>query len=394
MEFRRLDQLQLAGKRVLVRVDFNVPLDKETGRTITSDTRVRMALPTIRAILEHGASAVLASHLGRPKGRPNSRMSLSPVAERLSELLGIPVQLAPDCVGPTVEALARRLPAGQALLLENLRFHAEEEVNDPAFAKQLASLADVYVNDAFGAAHRTHASTVGVAGMMPERAAGLLMERELAYLSMALSAPRHPYVAIVGGAKISGKIDVLRNLIQFADHVLIGGAMTYTFMQAQGSSVGASLVEEEKLSLATDLLRQAGEKLVLPVDHMIGKTFNAEATPQLVKGHIPAGWMGLDIGSETVSLFESIIAQAKMIVWNGPMGVFEFPSFAAGTIAVARAVERASAHCISIVGGGDSEQAIRIAGVGPKITHISTGGGASLEFLGGKALPGVAALAP
>ena len=394
MEFRSLDQLQLAGKRVLVRVDFNVPLDKETGRTITSDTRVRMALPTIRAILEHGASAVLASHLGRPKGKPNSKMSLSPVAERLSELLRIPVQLAPDCVGPTVEALARSLPAGQALLLENLRFHAEEEVNDPAFAKQLASLADVFVNDAFGAAHRTHASTVGVAGMMPERAAGLLMERELEYLSMALSAPRHPYVAIVGGAKISGKIDVLRNLVQFADHVLIGGAMTYTFMQAQGRSVGASLVEEEKLSLATDLLRQAGEKLVLPVDHMIGKTLNAEATPQLVKEHIPAGWMGLDIGSETVSLFESIIAQAKMIVWNGPMGVFELPLFAAGTIAVARAVERASAHCVSIVGGGDSEQAICIAGVGPKITHISTGGGASLEFLGGKALPGVAALAP
>lgn len=393
MEFRTLDQLDLGGKRVLVRVDFNVPLDKETGRTIASDTRIRMALPTIRAILERGACAVLASHLGRPKGRPNSTMSLSPVAERLSALLERPVQLAPDCIGLTVEAMARRLQPGQVLLLENLRFHAEEEANDPAFAEQLASLANVYVNDAFGAAHRAHASTVGVAGMMPEQAAGLLMERELEYLSMALSAPRHPYVAIVGGAKISGKIDVLRNLVRFADHVLIGGAMTYTFMHAQGSSVGASLVEPEKLCLANDLLRQAGEKFVLPVDHMIGERFSADATPQLVKGHIPAGWMGLDIGSDTVSLYESIIAQAEMIVWNGPMGVFEFQPFAKGTIAVARAVERASAHCISIVGGGDSEQAIRIAGVGPKITHISTGGGASLEFLGGKTLPGVAALA-
>ncbi len=393
MEFRTLDQLELDGKRVLLRVDFNVPLDKETGRTITSDTRIRMALRTVRTILERGASVVLASHLGRPKGKPNSKMSLSPVAERLAELLERPVQFAPDCIGPAVEALAHGLQPGGAMLLENLRFHAEEEANNPAFATQLASLADVYVNDAFGAAHRAHASTVGVAGMMPERAAGLLMERELEYLSMAISAPRHPYVAIIGGAKISGKIDVLRNLVELADHVLIGGAMTYTFLQARGQGVGASLVEKEKLSVAKDLLHQAGERIVLPVDHMIGERFSADATPRLVKEQIPAGSMGLDIGSETISLYESMIARADMIVWNGPMGVFEFAPFATGTIAVARAVERASANCTSIVGGGDSEQAIRTAGVGPNITHISTGGGASLEFLGGKTLPGVAALA-
>ncbi|MDE0263481.1 MAG: phosphoglycerate kinase [Bryobacterales bacterium] len=393
MSYRTIDQIDLRDKRVFMRVDFNVPLDKETGRTIASDTRIRMALPTIRAILAQRASLVLASHLGRPKGRPNPSMSLAPVADRLSELLGQPVAQAPDCVGPQVETLARSLGPGQVLLLENLRFHAAEEANEAAFSRQLAAMADVYVNDAFGAAHRAHASTVGVAGLLPVRAAGLLMQRELEYLSMATSAPRHPYVAIIGGAKISGKIDVIRNLLTVADKVLIGGAMTYTFLKAQGIGVGASLVEDEKLDLAANLLASAGDRIVLPTDHVIAEQFSAEAATRTVDGSVPDGWMGLDIGSETAAAYGELIAGAEMIVWNGPMGVFELEPFAEGTMSVARAVERASEHAVSIVGGGDSEQAIRAAGVGEKITHISTGGGASLEFLGGKTLPGVAALA-
>ena len=393
MNFRTIDQIDLRGKRVLMRVDFNVPLDKETGRTITSDTRIRMALPTARAILEQGASLVLASHLGRPKGQPNPRMSLAPVSERLSELLGRPVGQAHDCVGAEAEAMAGGLGPGEVLLLENLRFHAEEEANDGEFSRQLAALADVYVNDAFGAAHRAHASTVGVAGLLPVRAAGLLMQRELEYLSMATSAPKHPYVAIIGGAKISGKIDVIRNLLTIADKVLIGGAMTYTFLKAQGVGVGASLVEEEKLDLAADLLAHSGDRIMLPTDHVVAEQFSADAVTRTVQGAVPDGWMGLDIGPESTAAYEQIIGTSQMIVWNGPMGVFELAPFAHGTISVARAVERASAHAVSIVGGGDSEQAIRAAGVGEKITHISTGGGASLEFLGGKTLPGVAALA-
>lgn len=377
----------------MLRVDFNVPLDKETGREIASDTRIRRALPTVRAILERGAAVVLASHLGRPKGRPDPRMSLAPVAERLSELLGRPVAYAPECVGPEVEALAEALVPGAVLLLENLRFHAEEEANDPVFARQLAKLADVYVNDAFGAAHRAHASTVGVAELMPQRAAGLLMKRELEYLSMAVSAPRHPYVAIIGGAKISGKIDVLRQLLKTADTVLIGGAMAYTFLKVQGLGVGNSMVEAEKLDLARELLAQAGERLALPVDHVVADAFREDAARRVVSRAVPDGWMGLDIGPETTALYESAIAEAQLIVWNGPMGVFEFAPFAGGTVAVAKAVERASGEAVSIVGGGDSERAIRVAGVGERITHISTGGGASLEFLGGRILPGVAALA-
>ena len=393
MSYRTIDQIDLRDKRVFMRVDFNVPLDKETGRTIASDTRIRMALPTIRAILAQRASLVLASHLGRPKGRPNPSMSLAPVADRLSELLGQPVAQAPDCVGPQVETLARSLGPGQVLLLENLRFHAAEEANEAAFSRQLAAMADVYVDDAFGAAHRAHASTVGVAGLLPVRAAGLLMQRELEYLSMATSAPRHPYVAIIGGAKISGKIDVIRNLLTVADKVLIGGAMTYTFLKAQGVGVGASLIEDEKLDLAANLLASAGDRIVLPTDHVIAEQFSADAATRTVEGSVPDGWMGLDIGPETAAAYGELIAGAQMIVWNGPMGVFELEPFAEGTMAVARAVERASEHAVSIVGGGDSEQAIRAAGVGEKITHISTGGGASLEFLGGKTLPGVAALA-
>jgi len=393
MNFRTIDQIDLRGKRVFMRVDFNVPLDKETGRTITSDTRIRMALPTARAILEQGASLVLASHLGRPKGQPNPRMSLAPVSERLSELLGRPIGQAHDCVGAEAEAMAGGLGPGDVLLLENLRFHAEEEANDGEFSRQLAALADVYVNDAFGAAHRAHASTVGVAALLPVRAAGLLMQRELEYLSMATSAPKHPYVAIIGGAKISGKIDVIRNLLTIADKVLIGGAMTYTFLQAQGVGVGASLVEEEKLDLAADLLVHSGDRIMLPTDHVVAEQFSADAVTRTVQGAVPDGWMGLDIGPESTAAYEQIIGTSQMIVWNGPMGVFELAPFAHGTISVARAVERASAHAVSIVGGGDSERAIRAAGVGEKITHVSTGGGASLEFLGGKTLPGVAALA-
>lgn len=392
MAFRTLDQLAVEGKRVFVRVDFNVPLEKSTGRTITSDTRIRMSMPSIRALLDRGASVILASHLGRPKGNPNSKMSLAPVAARLSELLGQSVSMAPDCVGPEVQSMAQALQPGQALLLENLRFHSQEEANDSGFARELSELADVYVNDAFGAAHRAHASTAGITEFMPERAAGLLMERELEYLSMATSAPRRPYIAIIGGAKISGKIDVIRNLLNLADYVLIGGAMTYTFQKALGFGVGASLVEEEKLDLATALMEQAGDRLVLPVDHVVAEGFSDEYPTDVVTHHILDHWMGLDIGPETVKLYESVIEMAKMVVWNGPMGVFEVDRFATGTLAIARAVEAVSDSSVTIVGGGDSEQAIRAAGVGDRISHISTGGGASLEFLGGKTLPGVASL--
>ena len=392
MTYRTLDQIELRGRRVFMRVDFNVPLDKETGQSITSDTRIRMALPTIQAILEQGCPLVLASHLGRPKGQRVPRMSLAPAADRLSELLSLPVAMAPDCVGPETASMAAGLAPGQVLVLENLRFHSEEEGNDPSFSRQLASLADVYINDAFGAAHRAHASTAGVAELMPERAAGLLMQRELEYLSLATSAPKHPYVAIVGGAKISGKIDVIRNLLALADQVLIGGAMTYTFLKSQGLDVGASLVEEDKTDLAADLLAGAAGRIILPVDHVIAERVSPDARARVVRHEIPEGWLGLDIGPETIAQYESIIGEARMIVWNGPMGVFEMDPFAAGTLAVARAVDGASGDCVSIVGGGDSEQAIRAAGVGDGITHISTGGGASLEFLSGKELPGVTAL--
>ncbi len=391
MAYRTLDQIDLQGRRVFVRVDFNVPLDKATGQTITSDTRIRMALPTIRAVLEHGCPLILASHLGRPKGRRNPKMSLTPVASRLEELLGRGVGMAPDCIGPRTGSMASGLREGEVLLLENLRFHAAEEANELEFSRQLASLADTYVNDAFGAAHRAHASTAGIAALMPERAAGLLMHRELEYLSQAISAPKHPYVAIIGGAKISGKIDVIRNLLALANKVLIGGAMTYTFLKAQGLEVGASLVEEDKLELAAELIASAADKIVLPVDHVIADRFSAEARSRVVRTEIPEGWLGLDIGPETIARYEAIIGGARMIVWNGPMGVFELEPFAAGTLSVARAVDGAP-DCVSIVGGGDSERAIRAAGVGEGITHISTGGGASLEFLSGKTLPGVAAL--
>jgi len=392
MAYQTIDDLDLNGKRVFIRVDFNVPLDKETGKEITSDTRIRAALPTIERALEKGAAVILASHLGRPKGQPNDKMTLDPVATRLSELLNRPVQKASDCIGAEVEAQAAALKPGEVLLLENLRFHAGEEKNDPAFAAQLAKLCDAYVNDAFGAAHRAHGSTAGIAELVPAKAAGLLMQKELHYLSMAVSKPEHPYVAIVGGAKISGKIDAIENFLKIADKVLIGGAMTYTFLKAKGLEVGGSLVEDEKLDLARETMAAAGDKLLLPTDHVIASAFaaDAETKTQSVSEPTPDGWMGLDVGPETIARYEAEIGAAKMIVWNGPMGVFEMDAFAAGTLAVAHAVADSSG--VSIVGGGDSEKAIRKADVGPKMSHVSTGGGASLEFLSGQELPGVTAL--
>jgi phosphoglycerate kinase len=384
--------LTLAGKRVFMRVDFNVPLSE--AREITDDTRIRASLPTIQYALERGAGLVLASHLGRPKGKPNPRLSLKPVGARLSQLLSQPVPLAADCVGPEIEAQAATLKNGEVLLLENLRFHAEEEKNAPEFSRQLAALAEVYVNDAFGAAHRAHASTEGITHYLSPRAAGLLMEREIEYLGKAIQNPARPYMAIVGGAKVSDKIELLRNLMKLADTVLIGGAMAYTFLKAQGVEVGRSRVEAEKLPVALDLIRFAEErsvKLRLPQDHVVAEKIDADSPPEVVNSsHIPANRIGVDIGPATRAAYAGEIARAKTIVWNGPMGVFEIEKFAAGTLAIARAVAASSA--VSIVGGGDSIAAVKKAGVEGRITHISTGGGASLEFLSGMELPGVTAL--
>lgn len=378
--------LDLRGKRLFIRVDFNVPL-ASGGQEITSDKRIRASLPTINYALEHGAGVVLASHLGRPKGKPNPEMSMKPVAKKLEELLGKPVKLAPDCVGPAVEAM---LPApGEVLLLENLRYHAEEEANDPGFSEKLARLCDAYVNDAFGSAHRAHASTVGMIRFVKQAAAGLLMDQELKYLTMVTSNPARPCVALLGGAKVSDKIEVIENLAKVVDKVLIGGAMAYTFMKSQGEPVGKSLVEDDKLDLAANLLKQFAAKLVLPVDHVVASELKEGAGHETV-ARIPEGKMGLDIGEKTIAKYAEIIRGAKTIVWNGPMGVFEKPPFDRGTVALAKAVAESGA--ISVVGGGDSEKAIKSAGVTSKITHVSTGGGASLEFLSGIELPGVAAL--
>jgi len=378
--------LDLKGKRVFIRVDFNVPL-APGGQEITSDKRIKASLPTIKYALEQGAGLVLASHLGRPKGKPNPEMSLKPVAARLSELLGKPVKMAPDCIGPEVEAMK---PApGEILLLENLRFHPEEEKNDPEFSRKLAALCDVYVNDAFGTAHRAHASTVGIIQYVPQAAAGLLMDKELEYLGKATTNPARPCVAILGGAKVSDKIEVIQNLMKFVDRLLIGGAMAYTFLKAKGEPTGKSLVEEDKVDLAKQLLASAGGKLMLPCDHVVAAELKEGAEHEVVTV-IPEGKMGLDIGPATVAAYSEVIAQAKTIIWNGPMGVFEKPPFDAGTVALAKAV--AASGAISVVGGGDSEKAIKNAGVADKISHISTGGGASLEFLSGIQLPGVAAL--
>ncbi len=382
------------GKRVLARVDFNVPQD-ESG-AITDDTRIRASLPTIRALLDQGAALVLMSHLGRPKGQVNPKYSLRPVAERLSELLGRPVPLAPDCVGPEVEAMARALKPGDVLLLENLRFHPEEEANDPAFARQLAALGEVYVNDAFGTAHRAHASTEGVAHDLPA-VAGFLMEKELNFLGAALEHPRRPLVAISGGAKVSDKIAALDRLIDIADAVLIGGGMANTFFKAQGMDVGDSLVEDDKLDEARRLMAKAasaGKRFILPVDVAVGDKFSADAARVLTSPDaVHAGWRILDVGPQTLIAFGEALSDAATIVWNGTLGVSEFPAFALGTDAlIGLLVERTEAGAITIVGGGDSAAAVEKAGAAEKLTHVSTGGGASLEFMEGRKLPGVEAL--
>jgi phosphoglycerate kinase len=381
-----IKDLDLNGKRVFIRVDFNVPL-ANGGQEITSDKRIRASIPTINYALEHGAGVILASHLGRPKGKPNPEMSMKPVAARLEQLLGKPVKLAPDCIGPAVEAMLPK--PGEVLLLENLRYHSEEEANDPVFSEKLAKLCDVYVNDAFGSAHRAHASTVGMIQFVKQAAAGLLMDKELEYMTMATTNPARPCVAILGGAKVSDKIEVIENLSKVVDRVLIGGAMAYTFLKSQGEPVGKSLVEDDKLDLAKKLLVEFGSKLVLPVDHVVASELKEGAEHETV-AKIPDGKMGLDIGEKTIAEYSGIIRAAKTIIWNGPMGVFEKPPFDRGTVALAKAVAESGA--ISVVGGGDSEKAIKSAGVSDKISHISTGGGASLEFLSGIELPGVAAL--
>ena len=381
-----IQDLELKGKRVFIRVDFNVPL-AAGGQEITSDKRIKASIPTILYALEHGAGVVLASHLGRPKGKPNPEMSLKPIAQRLSELLGREVRMAPDCVGPDVTAM---LPMpGEILLLENVRFHAEEEANDAGFSKELAALCDLYVNDAFGSAHRAHASTVGMIAFVPRAAAGLLMQEELKYLTMVTKDPAHPSTAILGGAKVSDKIEVISNLAKVVDRVLIGGAMAYTFLKSQGHQIGKSLVEDDKVDLAKRLLDDFSEKIMLPVDHVVAAELK-EAAPNDVVDEIPAGMMGLDIGPRTIAAFSAVIGASKTIIWNGPMGVFEKPPFDRGTVAIAKAVAESGA--LSVVGGGDSEKAVKSAGMADKISHISTGGGASLEFLSGIELPGVAAL--
>jgi phosphoglycerate kinase len=389
---RSITDLDLQGRRAFVRVDFNVPIK---NGAITDDTRIRASLPTIKYALDHGAKVILASHLGRPKGKPNPEYSLKPVATRLSELLHRPVEFAADCVGDEAKRAVERAGKNGVVLLENLRFHPEEEKNDSAFAAELAALADVYVNDAFGSAHRAHASTEGIVHHVKEAAAGLLMAKEVEYLGRVLESPERPFVAVLGGAKVSDKLEVIENLIGKVDALLIGGAMAYTFLKARGVPTGTSLVEDDLLENARDIEKRAkarGLRLELPVDHVVAPKLEAGAPAETLDvGNAAIGdRMGLDIGPKTIRTYRDVIAGAKTVVWNGPMGVFEIDAFAQGTIEVARAV--ASVRGTTIIGGGDSIAAVAKAGVTDKITHISTGGGASLEFLGGRTLPGVQAL--
>lgn len=384
---KMVTDLDVKGKKVLVRVDFNVPL--KDGK-VADDTRIKAALPTINYLLENGAAVILCSHLGRPKGEPDPQFSLKPVADYLGGLIAAPVKFAEDCIGPVADAAAAELKPGEVLVLENTRFHAGEKKNDPEMAKALASLAELYVDDAFGSSHRAHASTAGVADYLPA-AAGFLLEKEIQYLGNTIADPKRPFVAILGGAKVSDKIGVIENLLDKADSILIGGGMANTFFKAQGYEMADSLVEEEALETAKMLLAKAGDKLVLPVDVVIADDFSAEANVKTMDlGDVPAGWRILDIGPKTVEAFDAVISKAGTVVWNGPMGVFEMDPFAKGTFAIADALAKSDA--ISIVGGGDSASAIKKSGLADQITHISTGGGASLEMLEGKTLPGLAVL--
>ena len=388
---KSVEDIDVSGKKVIVRCDFNVPQD-ETGR-ITDDKRIVAALPTIKYLLEHNAAVILCSHLGRPKGEFKMKYSLAPVAERLSELLGKEVKLAKDVIGEDAKKLASELKCGEAMLLENVRFHKEEEKNDPAFAKELASMAEIYVNDAFGTAHRAHASTAGIAAYLPA-VCGFLINKEISIMGKALANPVRPFVAILGGAKVSDKIGVINNLIEKCDTIIIGGGMSYTFMKAMGKEIGTSLCEDDKLDLAKDLMAKAeakGVKLLLPIATVCADHFAADATPVVYEaGALPADMMGLDIGPKTIELFSEAVKDAGTVVWNGPMGVFEFDAFAVGTKAVAKAIAESGA--VSIIGGGDSAAAVEKLGFADKMSHISTGGGASLEFLEGLVLPGIACL--
>jgi phosphoglycerate kinase len=385
---KTIRDIDWSGKRALVRCDFNVPLDDKLH--ITDDIRIREAVPTIKYLVDHGAKVILCSHLGRPKGKVNEDMRLTPVAARLGELLGKPVKRLDDCVGPEVEAAVAAMKPGDVVLLENLRFYAQEEKNDPAFAEKLAKLGDVWVNDAFGTAHRAHASTAGVAAYL-EGVAGLLLEKEIKFLGDAVTNPERPFVAILGGAKVSDKIAVIDNLLTKADTILIGGGMANTFFKAKGYEMGDSLVETDSVAYAAELIQKAGDKIVLPVDVVVADSFSADARKKTVPANsVEKGWRVLDIGPKSVALFASKIKGAKTVVWNGPMGVFEMAPFAEGTFAIAKAL--ADTQATTIVGGGDSAAAVEQSGLAQRMTHISTGGGASLEFLEGKELPGIAAL--
>lgn len=387
---KSVKDIDIKGKKVIMRVDFNVPLDKNDNTTITDATRIKSAMPTIKYILEQGASLILMSHLGRPKGEPNPKYSMKPVADYLTKEAGLNVTFASDCIGDVVKKQASELKAGEVLLLENLRYHAEEEKNDAGFAGELASLAEIYVNDAFGTAHRAHASTEGIARKLPA-VAGFLMEKEIQYLGDAVANPERPFVAIIGGAKVSSKISVLENLLEKVDTLIIGGGMAYTFFKAEGHTVGTSLVEDDYVNTAKKIIAKAkelGKNLYLPVDNVIADKFDNEANIQTIANdEIPDGWMGMDIGPTTLKEIQDILAKAKTVIWNGPLGVFEMSNFNKGTFAVAEAI--ANSDCTSVIGGGDSVSAVNKSGLADKMTHISTGGGASLEYLEGKVLPGI-----